>query len=148
MIIILIASFIAGIIFGLGLTISEMINPARVIGFLDVAGQWDPTLAFVMAGALAVSLPGYWLVLRRRQPVMAQQFYLPTKSKIDSRLISGAAIFGVGWGLGGFCPGPALAGLASGSLELLLFVIAMVAGQWLAVRLEGIGDYYASDAES
>lgn len=134
---ILIASFIAGSVFGLGLTISEMINPVRVIGFLDVAGQWDPTLAFVMAGALAVSLPGFRLVLRRPRPVMAQEFHLPTKSKIDSRLLTGAAIFGVGWGLGGFCPGPALAGLAAGDPAIYLFVMAMVAGQWTATRTLG-----------
>lgn len=134
---ILIASFIAGAVFGLGLTVSEMINPARVMGFLDVAGQWDPTLAFVMAGALAVSLPGYRLVLRSRRPVLAQQFHLPTKSKIDSRLLTGAAIFGVGWGLGGFCPGPALAGLAAGDPAIYLFVMAMVAGQWTAARTLG-----------
>lgn len=134
---ILIASFIAGSVFGLGLTISEMINPVRVIGFLDVAGQWDPTLAFVMAGALAVSLPGFRLVLRRPRPVMAQEFHLPTKSKIDWRLMVGAGIFGVGWGLGGFCPGPALAGLAAGNSEIYLFVTAMVAGQWIATRMLG-----------
>jgi uncharacterized membrane protein YedE/YeeE len=128
----LLTSFIAGTLFGIGLTVSEMINPARVIGFLDIAGRWDPTLAFVMAGALAVTVPAFPLVLRRQRPAVAQQFYLPTKSKIDSRLILGAAIFGAGWGLAGFCPGPALAGLASANPAVYLFVAAMLAGQWIA----------------
>jgi uncharacterized membrane protein YedE/YeeE len=128
----LLTSFIAGALFGSGLTISEMINPARVMGFLDVTGRWDPTLAFVMAGALAVTVPAFTLVLRRQRPALAPQFYLPTKLKIDSRLILGSAIFGVGWGLAGFCPGPALAGLASGNASVYLFVAAMLAGQWIA----------------
>ena len=127
----LLTSFIAGTLFGIGLAVSEMINPARVIGFLDITGRWDPTLAFVMAGALAVTVPAFPLVLRRQGPAVARQFYLPTKSEIDSRLILGAAIFGIGWGLAGFCPGPALAGLASGNSSVYLFVAAMLAGQWL-----------------
>jgi uncharacterized protein len=128
------AAFASGILFGTGLTISEMINPARVIGFLDIAGRWDPTLAFVIAGALAVTLPGFSMVLRRQRPVLDWQFHLPVKSAIDRPLILGAAIFGVGWGLSGLCPGPALAGLASGIPAVYGFVIAMVAGQWLAGR--------------
>jgi uncharacterized protein len=131
----LITAFAVGILFGTGLTVSEMINPARVIGFLDIAGRWDPTLAFVMAGALAVTVPIFPLILRRRRPVMCGEFYLPTSVKIDRPLITGAAIFGVGWGLAGFCPGPALAGLASGNGGVYLFVVAMIAGQWLAGRV-------------
>ena len=133
----LLNAFIAGTIFGLGLAISEMINPARVIGFLDVAGSWDPTLAFVMAGALAVSVPLFPLILKRRRPLLCGEFYLPARRKIDRPLLAGAALFGVGWGLGGFCPGPALAGLVSGISGVYFFVIAMIAGQWLAGRVTG-----------
>ena len=131
------AACATGIIFGLGLSISEMINPTRVIGFLDIAGRWDPTLMFVMGGALAITLPAFALTLRRARPLLDDQFLLPTKRDIDRQLIFGAAIFGIGWGLGGFCPGPALAALASGSPAVILFVLAMIAGQWLAGRLAG-----------
>lgn len=134
---ILVTSFGTGLLFGLGLTISEMINPARVLGFLDVAGPWDPTLAFVMAGALAATLPLFRFILRRPCPVLDRQFHLPTQSKIDRRLIFGAAVFGVGWGLSGFCPGPALAGLASGNPGVFLFVAAMIGGQWIAAKTSG-----------
>ena len=130
-----ISSLVVGIIFGFGLSLSEMINPARVIGFLDVAGRWDATLLFVMGGALAVTVPLYPVVLRRPRPLLAQEFALPAKKAIDKPLIAGAVIFGIGWGLGGFCPGPALAGLSSGNPSLILFIAAMVAGQWLAGRL-------------
>jgi len=126
------SSFAVGMIFGLGLAISEMINPARVIGFLDVAGRWDPTLMLVMGGALAITLPAFTLILRRQRPLLDGHFFLPTKRDIDRPLLLGAAVFGIGWGLGGFCPGPALAALASGSPGVLLFVCAMVIGQWLA----------------
>lgn len=126
------SSFAVGIIFGLGLAISEMINPARVIGFLDVAGRWDPTLMLVMGGALTITLPAFALTLRRTRPLLDSQFFLPTKREIDRPLLFGAALFGIGWGLGGFCPGPALAALASGSPGVFLFVCAMVIGQWLA----------------
>lgn len=129
------SSLAAGIIFGFGLGLSEMINPARVIGFLDVAGRWDATLLFVMGSALAVTVPLYPLILRRSRPLLAREFVLPTKKAIDKPLIVGAAIFGIGWGLGGFCPGPALAGLASGNWSVLLFVGAMIASQWLGARL-------------
>jgi uncharacterized membrane protein YedE/YeeE len=129
-------AFAVGIIFALGLAVSEMINPARVIGFLNVTGRWDPTLLLVMAGALAVTVPMFPLILRRSKPLLAPQFSLPTKTRVDPPLILGAVIFGVGWGLVGFCPGPALAALASGSPEVMLFVSAMVVGQWLASRFE------------
>jgi uncharacterized membrane protein YedE/YeeE len=129
-------AFAVGMIFAVGLAVSEMINPARVIGFLDVAGRWDPTLLLVMAGALAVTVPIFPVILRRRRPWLAPQFSLPNKTRIDAPLILGAVIFGAGWGLAGFCPGPALAALASGSPEVVLFVIAMIVGQWLASRFE------------
>jgi uncharacterized membrane protein YedE/YeeE len=130
----LISAFLIACVFGFGLGVSEMINPARVVGFLDVTGAWDPTLLLVMAGALAVTVPLFPLILRRRAPLLEAQFSLPSKSRIDTRLLLGAALFGVGWGLAGFCPGPAIAGLASASPGVLLFVVAMVAGQWLASR--------------
>jgi uncharacterized membrane protein YedE/YeeE len=129
-------ALIIGTIFGLGLAISQMINPARVIGFLDVAGQWDPTLIFVMGGALLLTAPIFPLILRRKGPLLSAGFALPTKLELDRQLILGAVIFGVGWGLGGFCPGPALAALASGSPAIGLFVLAMIIGQWLGSRLE------------
>jgi hypothetical protein len=132
-------AFAVGIIFALGLAVSEMINPARVIGFLNVAGRWDPTLLLVMAGALAVTVPIFPVILRRSKPLLAAQFILPTKTQVDSPLILGAVIFGAGWGLAGFCPGPALAALASGSPGVILFVIAMLLGQWIASRLEEPG---------
>jgi hypothetical protein len=130
-------SLAIGIVFGAGLTVSEMINPARVIGFLDATGRWDPTLVFVMAGALAVTLPLFPFILRRPSPLLDGKFYLPEKSQIDRRLIFGAVIFGAGWGLAGFCPGPALAGLASGNPNVFLFVAAMVAGQWIGAKTYG-----------
>jgi hypothetical protein len=130
-------SLVIGVVFGFGLTVSEMINPVRVIGFLDITGRWDPTLAFVMAGALAVTLPLFRFILRRPCPVLDRQFYLPAKSEIDRPLIIGAAIFGIGWGLAGFCPGPALAGLASANPGVFLFVAAMIAGQWLCAKRYG-----------
>jgi len=132
----LLSSFFIAALFGFGLSLSEMINPARVLGFLDVGGEWDATLLLVMIGALSVTVPLFPMILRRTAPVLEDQFALPAKSKIDARLLLGAAIFGIGWGLGGFCPGPALAGLASASPHVFLFVAAMVAGQWLASRVE------------
>jgi uncharacterized membrane protein YedE/YeeE len=130
----ILAALITGVLFGFGLSLSEMINPARVIGFLDFAGKWDATLLCVMGGALLVTAPLYPLILRRARPLLDRQFFLPTKSTIDRSLIVGAAIFGIGWGLGGFCPGPALAALSTASSSVILFVLAMIAGQWLASR--------------
>ena len=108
----------------------------RVIGFLAVAGQWDPTLLLVMAGALVITVPTFPVILHRPRPLVAAQFTLPTKTRLDLPLILGAAIFGAGWGLAGFCPGPALAALASGSPSVILFVVAMILGQWLVSRFE------------
>jgi uncharacterized membrane protein YedE/YeeE len=118
----------SGLIFGLGLVISQMTNPAKVQNFLDVAGTWDPSLAFVMGGAIPVAAIGFYLSRQRRKPVFAPDFNWPAQSKIDFRLIAGAALFGIGWGLAGFCPGPALAALQSGRHEGFIFVAAMVAG--------------------
>jgi|SRR5262245_56337453 len=132
----ILAAFGVGIIFALGLAISEMINPGRVIGFLDVAGHWDPTLLLVMVGALAVTVPTFPVILRRSKPLLAAQFTLPTKTRLDRPLVLGVAVFGAGWGLAGFCPGPALAALASGSPSVVVFVVAMILGQWLVSRFE------------
>ena len=109
-----------------------MTNPARVLGFLDLAGGWDPTLVLVMVGALAVSAPLFTLVLRQPRPLLAALFSLPSRRDLDGRLFAGAAMFGVGWGLAGLCPGPAIAGLITGSTDILLFVAAMLAGMGLA----------------
>jgi hypothetical protein len=132
-----VTSFAVAVVFGFGLALSEMINPARVIGFLDITGRLDPTLAFVMAGALAVTLPLFRFIFRRPCPILDRHFYLPAKSQIDPPLMIGAAIFGIGWGLAGFCPGPAVAGLASGNPSVFLFVAAMIAGQWLCAKTYG-----------
>jgi uncharacterized membrane protein YedE/YeeE len=125
------AALLSGTVFGLGLAVSGMMNPAKVVGFLDVAGDWDPTLAFVMGGALLVVFPAFRLVLRRPRPVLAESFELPKKTALDGRLISGSALFGVGWGLSGFCPGPAVAALSTGLPAVLAFVAAMIVGMAL-----------------
>ena len=121
-------ALVCGVVFGAGLAISGMTNPAKVLAFLDVAGDWDPTLLFVMGGALAVSSLGYAVVRRRVRPWLAETFALPTRQDLDAQLIGGAVLFGVGWGLVGVCPGPAIANLARGSSEVLIFVAAMLAG--------------------
>jgi uncharacterized protein len=125
------AALLAGLVFGLGLAVSRMVDPAKVLAFLDVAGRWDPSLALVMAGALGVALVGYRLAFKRPMPLFDDGFRLPTKRDIDARLVAGAALFGVGWGLVGFCPGPALASLAYGQLPSALFVAAMLLGMAL-----------------
>ena len=121
-------SLLAGLLFGAGLAISGMMNPAKVIGFLDITGHWDPSLAFVMGGALLVNIPAYWLSRRRAAPVLAPQFQLPTRRELDPSLALGAALFGAGWGLAGLCPGPALASLSSGSAWAFGFCAAMLLG--------------------
>ncbi len=127
----MLVALFAGALFGLGLAVSGMTNPAKVIGFLDFAGGWDPTLAFVMGGALLVTVPAFRLILNRPRPILADGFALPTKSALDVRLLGGAALFGVGWGLSGFCPGPALAALVTGLTPVFAFVAAMMAGMVL-----------------
>lgn len=130
------AALISGIIFGLGLCVSEMVNPTRVIGFLDLLGSWDATLLFVMIAALAVTGIGFPLVMKRANPLLADKFFVPERSDIDFRLIAGSVIFGIGWGLAGLCPGPAIAALASMSPSILMFVVAMAVGQWIASIFE------------
>jgi uncharacterized protein len=131
-------AFICGLIFGLGLVISQMSNPAKVLNFLDLAGAWDPSLCFVMGGAIAVAVVGFRLARRLKAPLVANSFHLPRRTEIDGRLLCGAALFGIGWGLVGFCPGPALTALGFGRWEPVLFVAAMVAGMVLFDRLDTI----------
>jgi uncharacterized membrane protein YedE/YeeE len=128
-----IAGVLTGFLFGLGLCLSRMTDPAVIQGFLNIAGAWDPTLLFVLGGSVAVGLVGYRYVLRQKQPLWAGKFSLPTATAIDAPLLSGAAIFGIGWGLAGYCPGPAVTSLASGRRMVLLFVVAMLIGM-IAVR--------------
>lgn len=130
-----ISSLIAGLIFGTGLILSGMANPAKVQNFLDVFGTWDPSLAFVMSGAIAITMPGFWLVRKRMKPLFHDAFHLPTRSDIDTRLITGASIFGIGWGLGGFCPGPAITAIPTGMIGTSVFVFTMIVGMWLAKLL-------------
>ena len=122
------ASFLCGLIFGSGLMISGMTQPTKILGFLDIFGRWDPTLAFVMAGALAISSLGYALARRQIRPVIAAQHFWPKKTDINRPLVIGSLLFGIGWGLVGLCPGPALENLASLSPRVFVFVIAMMAG--------------------
>lgn len=123
---------ISGLIFGLGILSSGMSNPAKVINFFDLAGTWDPSLAFVMAGALAVTVPGYHFVLGWQRPLLDKRFHLPAQGRIDWRLIGGAALFGIGWGMAGFCPGGLVPVLGIGRLEPLVFAGGLLAGMVLA----------------
>lgn len=123
-----VAALTAGLLFGLGLALSGMLDPARVLGFLDVAGAWDPSLAFVLAGAVAVAALSYLVRRRMAHPVFAGRFQVPEGRRVDVQLFCGAALFGVGWGLVGLCPGPALASLSLGIVPVFVFVIAMAAG--------------------
>lgn len=118
----------AGLLFGLGLGFSQMIDRDRVLGFLDVSGVWDPTLLFVLGGAVAVTAIAFRFVLSHSHPIWADKFYLPTKKDIDKPLVIGAAIFGVGWGIAGYCPGPGIVALVLGIWNPVLFVVALIAG--------------------
>ncbi|WP_299257465.1 DUF6691 family protein [uncultured Kushneria sp.] len=129
------SGYLSGLLFGLGLAISGMTDPARVIGFLDVAGAWDPTLIFVLGGAVITTFIGYRLVWRRQMPLFESRFQLPTRRDLDTRLLSGAALFGIGWGLSGYCPGPAAASLPEPSWPLAAFIMTLLMGWWLARRL-------------
>ncbi|WP_439154164.1 DUF6691 family protein [Yoonia sp.] len=124
----LIASYIIGLIFGVGISISGMANPAKVLNFFDVAGTWDPSLIFVMGGAVVVTFIGYRFVLKRPAPMLEQKFQLPTRRDLDLPLIGGSAVFGIGWGIAGFCPGGALPALGTGKSEVFIFVAALLAG--------------------
>lgn len=127
----ILSALIAGLIFGLGLILSGMGNPAKVQNFLDFFGTWDPSLALVMGGAILVGLPAFYWAKRRKTALLGEPMQLPSASKIDTRLLLGAAMFGIGWGLSGFCPGPALMNLASMHKEVIIFVVSMIVGMLL-----------------
>ncbi len=132
-------ALLAGLVFGLGLIVSGMANPAKVIGFLDLFGRWDPSLALVMGGAVAVGVVAFALARRRTRSLLGAEMRLPSADRIDRRLIGGAAVFGVGWGLAGFCPGPALVALGMGAPKALVFVGAMLAGMLVFELVEKRG---------
>ncbi len=129
-----------GTLFGFGLAVSQMINPNKVLGFLDLFGDWDPSLAFVMGGALAVTLVGFRFVLGKDRPVFGDSFGLPTKTELDRSLVLGSALFGVGWGLAGYCPGPAISALALGYWEPVVFVVALLVGSNLHRWQQGLSE--------
>lgn len=131
----ILACFASGALFGVGLAVSSMTDRHVVLGFLDVLGDWNPRLVFVMAAAVAVTAVAYRLILRRPAPAAGGEFHVPKAGAIDARLVAGAAIFGVGWGLAGYCPGPALVAVAAGLRDAWIFLPAMIAGSWIAGRL-------------
>lgn len=121
-----IAALVCGFLFGCGLTISNIIDPNKILNFLDFTGNWDPSLAFVMLGAVLVAWIGYRFVLRKSRPLLAEKFNLPERKCVDGRLIFGSAIFGIGWGLAGYCPGPAITAIGLGIMDAMYFVIGMI----------------------
>ena len=134
------SALVTGLIFGLGLAISQMVSPKKVLDFLDVSGNWDPSLLLVMGGAVGVAMLAFRFVLRRRQPLFGSEFHLPRLTKVDRRLLVGSAIFGVGWGIGGYCPGPGIAALSAGSVDALVFAAGMLLGSLLHRRLAAPAD--------
>jgi uncharacterized membrane protein YedE/YeeE len=124
----IIISYILGVLFSIGLSVSGMVNPDKVLGFLNVFGEWDPALAFVMGGAVIVNLLFFRMVLKRKNPLLGGEFSLPTSNEVDWRLILGSTLFGIGWGLGGICPGPGIANLFTGNTQIIAFIVAMVVG--------------------
>jgi len=130
------ASWVAGVIFGLGLIVSGMADPAKVLGFLDLAGAWDPSLAFVMAGAISVAAVAFGVARERTVSFLGVEMNLPKTRRIDRRLVAGSLMFGIGWGVAGFCPGPGLVALGMGEIKALVFVVAMLAGMGLYEVLE------------
>lgn len=129
-------ALLSGVIFGLGLIISEMVNPAKVIAFLDLAGAWNPSLGLVMAGAIAVALPAFYVAKRKQNSVCGMEMHLPNNKTIDTRLIVGSITFGVGWGVAGFCPAPALVSAATGQWQAIVFSLAMIVGFYVFSVLE------------
>ena len=142
------AALISGILFGLGLALSGMTDTSKVIGFLDITGSWDPDLIWVMASAVMVSVGLTPLILRRAKPLLAGNFSVPATSDIDRQLIMGAVIFGCGWGLLGYCPGPAIAALSLGHTGTLVFVLCMMLGTWLSQLAVGKPDLTATTKQS
>lgn len=138
--------FLSGLVFGLGLVISGMSDPAKVLNFLDVFGTWDPSLAFVMGGATLTTFIGYRLIWRRPSPLLSQTFDLPSNRQIDAPLLTGAALFGIGWGIGGFCPGPAWTALPLLAPGTLVFIPAMLAGLWLGTHWRSGGSLFRKSA--
>ncbi|WP_375264434.1 DUF6691 family protein [Planktotalea sp.] len=134
----LVLSYLIGLVFGVGISISGMANPAKVLSFFDIAGAWDPSLAFVMGGALSVTALGYRFVLKRPSPMLASSFQLPTRRDLDMPLIGGSAVFGIGWGIAGFCPGGALPALGTGRSEVFIFVAALLVGIIAAKALQSM----------
>ena len=132
----LITALLSGIIFGAGLAISGMTDTAKVLGFLDLFGNWDPSLAFVMGGALILTITGFYVILKKERPLLDSQFYLPDTTKIDKKLIVGATFFGIGWGLYGYCPGPAIASIAYLEPETAIFLVSMVSGMAAARKAQ------------
>jgi len=132
----LIISYLIGLIFGVGISISGMANPAKVLNFFDVTGTWDPSLAFGMAGAIVVTLLGYRYALKRPSPLLSKSFLLPTSRDLDVRLFGGSAVFGIGWGIAGFCPGGSLPALGTGRSEVIIFVTALLIGIIVAKILQ------------
>lgn len=140
-------AFSSGLVFSIGLSLSGMTRPGKVLGFLDVAGEWDASLAFVMMGAVGLNLIFFRRILARRAPILGDSFHLPTQRRIDARLVLGSAMFGVGWGIAGYCPGPAVVSIVSGHVEPLLFVGAMLAG-FVAQRWTEVASSDASVASA
>jgi len=139
-------TYFIGLVFGIGISISGMANPAKVLNFFDVAGTWDPSLMFVMGGALITTFIGYRLTLGRKAPLFAAKFSLPTARQLDAKLLGGSAVFGVGWGIAGFCPGGALPALGTGRSEVLIFVAALIAGIVIARLFQSIATRNAQAA--
>ena len=130
----LLTAFVAGLIFGLGLIISGMTNPAKVIGFLDVFGQWDPSLGLVMGGAILIGVFAFGVAKTRKTSLLGNTMQLPTSKDIDKKLLGGSLLFGIGWGLAGYCPGPAIASLLSDATQPLIFTAAMLGGMWISSK--------------
>jgi uncharacterized protein len=132
----ILTSLLAGLVFGIGLIVSGMANPAKVLGFLDLAGHWDPSLALVMAGAISVGLISFAVAKRRTQSFLGTEMKLPKARDIDRRLVGGGLLFGIGWGVAGFCPGPAVVALGMGETKAVVFVVAMLVGMGIFELLE------------